>query len=114
MNEEDLISEYLNLNKLLLQLKDEIAFLRQQNNKKVDNLFNKLNEKPSKQIHNKNKVQKNQQQSKIFSSKVETKIDRHLFYWIVNRRSSSERCEFKYSYTLLSFSKSSRPIQYCT
>ena len=84
MKEEDLISEYLN--KLLLKLKDEIAFLRQQNNKKFDNLINKVKEKTSKQIHNNNKVQKNQQQSKIFSSKDETKIDRHLFSWIVNTK----------------------------
>ena len=32
MKKEDLISECLNLNKLLIQIKDENAFLRQQNN----------------------------------------------------------------------------------
>ena len=45
MKKEDLISECLNLNKLLLQLKDENAFLRQQNNKMVDNLIDKVNER---------------------------------------------------------------------
>ena len=57
MKKEDLISECLNLNKLLLQLKDENAFLRQQNNKTVDNLIDKVNEKTSNQMHDNNKVQ---------------------------------------------------------
>ena len=43
LKKEDLISECLNWNKLLLQLKDENAF-RQQNNKMVDNLIDKVNE----------------------------------------------------------------------
>ena len=57
MKQEDLISECLHLNKLLLQLKDENPFLRQQNNKMVDNLIDKVNEKTSNQIHDSNKVQ---------------------------------------------------------
>ena len=40
MKEEDLIGEYLN--KLLLQLKDEYAFLRQQNkHRNIDITYNK-------------------------------------------------------------------------
>ena len=69
MKKEDLISECLNLNKLLLQLKDENAFLRQQNNKMVDNLIDKVNEKTSNQMHDNNKVQQHQQQTKIFYPK---------------------------------------------
>ena len=69
MKKEDLISECLNLNKFLLQLKDENAFLRQQNNKMVNNLIDKLNEKTSNQIHDDNKVQQHQRQTKIFYPK---------------------------------------------
>ena len=69
MKKEDLISDCLNLNKLLLQLKDEHAFLRQPNNKMVDNLIGKVNEKTSNQIHDNNKVQQLQQQSEIFYPK---------------------------------------------
>ena len=53
MKTEDSISECLNLNKFLSQLKDENAFLRQQNNKMVDNLIDKVNEKTSNQMHDK-------------------------------------------------------------
>ena len=60
MKKEYLKSECLNLNKLLLQLKDENAFLRQQNNKMVDNLIDKVNEKTSNQNHDNNKVQQHQ------------------------------------------------------
>ena len=69
LKNEDLISECLNLNKLLLQIKDENAFLRQQNNKVVDNLIDKVNEKTSNQIHDNNKVQQHQQQTKILYTK---------------------------------------------
>ena len=69
MKKEDLISECLNLNKLLLQLKDENAFLRQQKNKMLDNLIDKVNEKTSNQIHDNNKVHQHQQQTKIFYPK---------------------------------------------
>ena len=55
MKKEDLISECLNLNKLLLQLKDENAFHRQ-NNKVIDNLIDKVNDKTSKQIHGKSMI----------------------------------------------------------
>ena len=67
MKKEELISECLNL-KLLLQLKDENAFLRQ-NNKMVDNLIDKVNEKTSNQNNDNNKVQQHQQQTKILYSK---------------------------------------------
>ena len=66
MKKEDLISECLNLNKLLLQLKDENAFLRQKNNQMVDNLIDKVNEKTSNQFYDNNKVQQHQQQTKVF------------------------------------------------
>ena len=65
MKKEDLIAECLSLNKLLLQN----AFLRQQNNKMVDNLIDKVNEKTSNQIHDNNRVQQHQQQTKIFYPK---------------------------------------------
>ena len=54
------------LNKLVLQLKDENALLWKQNNKMVDNLFVKVNEKTSNQIHDNNRFQQHQQQTKIF------------------------------------------------
>ena len=66
MKKEDLISECLNLNKLLSQLKDANAFLRQENNKMVDNLIDKENAKRSNQIHDNNKVQQHEQQTKFF------------------------------------------------
>ena len=69
MKKEDLISECLNLNKQLLQLKVENAFLRQQNNKMVDNLIDKVNEKTSSQIHDNKNVHQHQQQTKIFYPK---------------------------------------------
>ena len=69
MKKEDLISKCLSLNKLLLQLKDENAFLRRQNNKMVDNLTDKVNEKTSNQNHDNNKVQQHQEQTKIFYPK---------------------------------------------
>ena len=69
MKKEDLISECLNLNKLLLQLKDQNGFLLQQNNKMVDILIDKVNEKTSNQIHDNNKVQHHQQQTNIFYPK---------------------------------------------
>ena len=69
MKKEDLISECWNLNKLILQFKDENAFLRQQNNEMVDNLIDKVNEKTSNQNHDNNKIQQHQQQTKIFHPK---------------------------------------------
>ena len=69
MKKEDLISECFNLNKQLLQLKDENAFLRQQNNKMVENLIDKINEKTSSQIHDTKNVHQHQQQTKIFYPK---------------------------------------------
>ena len=114
MKKEDLISDCLNLNKLLLQLKDENAFLRQPNNKMVDNLIGKVNEKTSNQIHDNNKVQQLQQQSEIFYPKFIPRSTKTLILSdSTYKKSSSKRSEPKYSYTLLSFSKSSRLIQYC-
>ena len=69
MKKEDLICECLNLNKILLQLKHENVFLRQQNNKMVDDLNDKVNKKTWYQIHDNNKVQQHQQQTKIFYPK---------------------------------------------
>ena len=63
---EDLISECLNLNRLLIQLKDENAFLRQQNNKLVDKLIDKGKEKTSNQIHENSKAPQHQQQTRSF------------------------------------------------
>ena len=70
MKKEDMISECLSLNKLLLQLINEHDFLRQQNDKMVDNLIDKVNEKTSNQIHDNNIVQQHQQQTKIFYLKI--------------------------------------------
>ena len=50
--------------------------LRQQNNRMVDNLIDKVNKKTSKQIHDNKKVQQHQEQTKIFLSKVYTKINK--------------------------------------
>ena len=69
MKKEDLIKECLNLNNLLLQFKDENAFLRQQNNKMVDNLIDKVKEKTPNPNQDNNKVQQHQQQTKIFYPK---------------------------------------------
>ena len=66
MKKEDLMSDSLNLNNLLLQLKDENAFLQQQNNKMVDNLIDQINEKTSTKIHDNKKIEHHQQQSRIF------------------------------------------------
>ena len=54
MKKADLISEFLKLKKLLIKLKDETAFLRQQKKKLVD--------KPNEN----SKIEKKQQQSMIF------------------------------------------------
>ena len=87
MKKEDVICEcfnlnkllLFNLNKLLLQLKDENAFLRQQNNKMVDNLVDKVNGKTLNQFHDNNKVQQHQNQTKIFYPKF-TKIDKDTYF----------------------------------
>ena len=42
----------------------------------VDNLIDKVNKKTSKQIHDNKKVQQHQEQTKIFLSKVYTKINK--------------------------------------
>ena len=80
MKTEDLINECWNLNKLSLQLKDENAFLRQQNNKMVDNLIDKVNEKTSNQIHDNNKVQQHQQQTKIIYPKFIPRSTKTLIF----------------------------------
>ena len=78
MEKEDLISECLNLNNLLLQLKDENAFLRQQNNKMVVNLIDKVNENTSNQIHDNNKVRASTT-NQDFLFKVYTEINKDTY-----------------------------------
>ena len=91
MKKEDLISECLKLNKLLLQLKDENAFLRQQNNKMVDNLIDKVNEKTSNQNHDNNKIQQQQQQTKTFIQSLYRDQQRHLFFRIVQTKKYKQK-----------------------
>ena len=90
MKKEDLISECLNLNKILLQLKDENAFLRQQNNKMVDILIDKVDEKTSNQIHDNNKVQQYQQQ-RLFIHCLYQDQQRHLFFPIVHTKKYKQK-----------------------
>ena len=69
MKKKDFLIECLDLYKFLLQLKDESAFFRQQNNKIIVNLIEKQNKKTSNQIHDNTKVQQHQQQAKSFYPK---------------------------------------------
>ena len=87
MKKEDLISECLKWNKFLLQLKDENDFLRQQNNKMVD----KINVKTSNQIHDNNKVQQHQQQTKIFIQSLYQDQQRHIFFRIVHTKKYKQK-----------------------
>ena len=78
MKREDLINACVNLNELLSQLKDENAFLRQRNNKMVDDLI----KSKQKNIETKPPQQQSRTTSTTnqnFLSKTYTKIGKDAY-----------------------------------
>ena len=90
MKKEDLLSQCLNLNKLLLQLKDENAFLRQQN-KMIDNLIDKVNEKTSNQIHDTIKFNSIKNKPRSFIQNLYHDRQRHLFSRILHSKKFKQK-----------------------
>ena len=90
MKKEDLISECLILNKLLLQLKDE-NFPPKTNNKMVDNLIDKVNEKTSNQIHDNNKAHSINTKARFFFQSIYQDRHRHLFSLKVHTKKFNQK-----------------------